>query len=180
MDHERGAGPHVRRHRRDRHERAERADQPRVAGGRVEGGDGRLATARLPGVGSFRERCAAARVSGYEELAEIDINDPALQSKIGSFGVVNCTGIFYHLPSPVAAFENLRQVVDEYLVVNTVTVPETIENASGTLAFRGSVALFLPGVDERERAILREHYQAKFEWAFDDVAPRLGDRARTT
>jgi SAM-dependent methyltransferase len=128
----------------------------------------------------FRERCAAEGVSGYEEFSEVDINDPALADKIGSYDVVNCTGIFYHLPSPVNAFENLREVVGEYLVVNTVTVPERIENSAGALEFHGSVALFLPGIDEHEREVLRKHYGAKFEWSIDDVAPLLHDQTMTT
>jgi hypothetical protein len=129
--------------------------------------------------GLFREKCAARGVSGYEEFAEIDINDPALAQKIGEFDVVNCTGIFYHLPSPVTAFEHLRQVVGEYLVVNTVTVPEKIENQAGKLEFRGSVALFLPGLGERERAVLREHYGTKLELSIDRVAARLSDQEQT-
>lgn len=124
----------------------------------------------------FREVCASKGISDYRELASIDINDPELVQKVGTYDVVNCTGIFYHLPSPLAAFENLRGVVGEYLIINTVIAPEVIENQSGRLEFPGSVALFLPGIGEQERSILGEHYRAKFGLLIDGFAPRIRDQ----
>jgi hypothetical protein len=121
----------------------------------------------------FRKICADKKITNYQEIASIDINDQNLLNKIGSYDLVNCTGIFYHLPSPLLAFDNLAKVVNQYLIINTVTVPEKIENQFGQLNFSGSLAMFLPGINEQERKILREHYQRKFGWSIDDVAPPI-------
>ncbi|MEO8070599.1 MAG: hypothetical protein ABI652_04300, partial [Acidobacteriota bacterium] len=43
--------------------------------------------------------------------------------------------------------------------------------------FTGNVALLLAGLSERERAILRAHYDGRFSWKFDDVAPPLDAQA---
>jgi hypothetical protein len=125
---------------------------------------------------TFREICARKGISEYRELASIDINDPELARKTGTYDVVNCTGILYHLASPLAALENLRAVVGEYLIINTVIVPGVIENHCGRLEFPGSVALFLPGIGEHERDVLREHYRSKFGFSIDDIAPRLSEQ----
>ena len=39
----------------------------------------------------------------------------------------------------------------------------------------GSAALFLPGIGEAERAVLRLHYQTKFGWDLNMMAPRADD-----
>ena len=124
----------------------------------------------------FRKMCAEKGVADYREIASVDINDLQLREKVGTHYLVHCTGVLYHMPSPLLAFANLANIVEKYLIVNTVTVPETIQNAYGTLHFPGSVALFLPGISEQERSILREHYHTKFEWPIDAIAPRLSDQ----
>jgi SAM-dependent methyltransferase len=124
----------------------------------------------------FREICASKGISEYRELPSIDINDPELVGKVGTYDVVHCTGIFYHLPSPLAAFENLRRVVGEYLIINTVIAPGVIENRLGRLEFPGSLAVFLPGISEHERSVLGEHYRVKFGFSIDSFAPRISDQ----
>jgi hypothetical protein len=76
----------------------------------------------------------------------------------------------------VLGFDNLRKVVGKYLITNTITVPPVIENEHGRLDFKGSTALFLPGIGEHERRILGLHYQRKFNLKIDDIAPRFGDK----
>ncbi len=92
----------------------------------------------------FRKKCAELGVSGYGEIPSTDINDPNLYEKMGSYDVVHCTGIFYHLPSPLLAFENLAKTVDKYLIINTITIPDTITNKFGTLNYSGSLAYSFP------------------------------------
>lgn len=121
----------------------------------------------------FDEKCAAAGVTGIGRYENIDITSPSLQDVLPAFDVVHSTGIFYHLPSPVSALDTLQRVVGQYLIINTVTIPSRIENTAGTLEFPGNVALFLPGMSDRERAILRAHYDGRYGWKVDDVAPSL-------
>lgn len=124
---------------------------------------------------TFEKKMAEAKLSGYDRYDNVDINDPLLHEKIPRFDVVHCTGIFYHLANPVLALHNVRQIVGEHLIINTVTIPEKVENENGSLTFDGNTALFLPGISEHERSVLRLHYQKKFVWDLNDVAPRLGD-----
>jgi hypothetical protein len=126
----------------------------------------------------FNKKCADAGLDDVARYEHVDIADSSLSTKLPRFDVVHCTGIFYHLPSPVSAFENLQSVVGRYLIVNTVTVPERIETASGSLTFSGNVALFLPGMSDRERRILAQHYDGRYSWAVDDVAPPLERQAQ--
>lgn len=127
----------------------------------------------------FRSICTKKGISNFQAIPSIDINDPELYEKVGSYYLVHCTGIFYHLPSPLSAFENLANIVEKYLIVNTVTVPERIENKFGALNFPGSLAVFLPGITESERSILREHYQNKFGWTIDNFVPPLKGQEKT-
>lgn len=128
----------------------------------------------------FNQKCAAAGVTAVDRYENVDIADPALATTLPRFDVVHCTGIFYHLPSPVSAFDTLQAIVGRYLIINTVTIPERIDNAAGSLEFHGNVALFLPGVSDRERAILSAHYDGRYQWLFKDVAPALDAQAAAT
>ena len=122
---------------------------------------------------TFDRKCASAGITDVDRFENVDITSPRINELIPSYDVVHCTGIFYHLPSPVAAFETLRRVVGRYLIINTVTIPNRVETTAGTLEFPGNVALFLPGLSPMERTILAEHYDGRYGWKLDDVAPPL-------
>jgi len=121
----------------------------------------------------FANKAADAGLTDFDRFDQVDITSSHVSERLPIFDVVHCTGIFYHLPNPVGALENLRRVVGRFLIINTITVPDRIENPVGALDFTGNVALFLPGLSARERQILRAHYESKFSWKFDDVAPPL-------
>lgn len=126
----------------------------------------------------FRGICLKNNLKNYQEVPSTDLNDPHIYEKIGSFYLVHSTGIFYHLPAPLATFQNLAKLVDKYLIVNTVTVPSRIENQYGVLNFSDSTAAFWPEFSDRDRAIWREYYANKFGkwgWTINDVAPQLDD-----
>jgi 2-polyprenyl-3-methyl-5-hydroxy-6-metoxy-1,4-benzoquinol methylase len=123
--------------------------------------------------GLFHKKCEQENVKDYRCIAGIDIHDPLLLQKVGQYDFVHCTGIVYHLPNPVAALENLRHIVKEYLIINTVIVPPRIETEEGCLEFKGSVALFMPGLSSRERQILNSYYLNKYNFGVDYMAPAL-------
>ena len=126
----------------------------------------------------FNEKCAAAGITDIDRYENVDITSPQLPLRLPCFDVVHCTGVFYHVPSPVTALDMLRQIVGKHLIINTITVPQRVETALGTLEFNGNVALFAPGLSQREREILRAHYDSKFtDWTLDDVAPTLEAQA---
>ena len=126
---------------------------------------------------TFDGTLVAAGVPGVDRFENVDITRPDLTDRLPTFDVVHCTGIFYHLPNPVDALRTLDGVVGTHLIINTVTVPAQVENADGRLDFSGNVALFLPGINAHERAVLGTHYKAKFGWSIDDVAPPLEAQA---
>lgn len=126
----------------------------------------------------FRRICVQKGVSSYKEITSIDINDSQLCQKVGSYYLLHCTGVLYHMPSPLLAFENLATIVERYLIINTITVPKRIENQYGVVNFSDGVAVFLPGISEYERSVLREHYRTKFGWSIDDLAPRVEDHEK--
>lgn len=127
---------------------------------------------------AFHEKMAGLGVprDGYESHAEVDVTRPDLPERLPAFDVVHCTGILYHCPDPVAALHNIRRITGRWLIVNTVICPERLENDAGALALPEGGALFLPGLSEHARAVLRRHYQVRLGWSpdygLDYVAPR--------
>jgi len=124
---------------------------------------------------AFREKMQRLGVSGFSEYEKIDIRDKAQLASLPGFDVVHCTGIVYHLPDPVMGVYNVCQLAGQWLIINTVVVPEQIKNKNGTITTEGSRALFLPALSESERAVLKLYYETKFGWSIDNNAPRLND-----
>lgn len=126
----------------------------------------------------FHERMAELGIprEAYGSHAGVDITRPDLAERLPAFDVVHSTGILYHCPDPVTALHNLRRVTGRWLIVNTVVCPRRVENAAGALALPEGAALFLPGLSEAERDVLRLHWQTKLDWSpdygLDYVAPR--------
>jgi len=124
----------------------------------------------------FKKKCEIENVKDYSSIDKIDINNSELLSKVGKYDIVYCAGIVYHLPNPVWGVHNLSRIVNEMLIINTVILPQQIENSKGKLEFSGSESLFLPGLNDNEREILNDHYVNKFNMTIDYMAPRLDDK----
>lgn len=123
--------------------------------------------ARMQGMGIARD--------AYEAVAGADVTKPGLPDLLPGFDVVYSSGIIYHCPDPMSAVHTLARTAGRWLIVNTVILPERMETPAGTLSFPGSTGIFLPGMSERERDILRAYYQAKFGWNIDGPVPRPED-----
>lgn len=123
--------------------------------------------------GDFHARMAGMGIepARYTAYDRIDVAGGDLTTRLPVHDMVHSTGILYHLSDPARALWNLRRVTGRYLVTNTVIMPDSIENEHGRLDFRGSTALFLPGIDATERAILRQYYRDKFGWDLNQNAP---------
>jgi hypothetical protein len=107
----------------------------------------------------FRDRCAALGVSDYSEHC-VNLDDPSLREKLGSFDFVHCSGVIYHMPSPLHGIEQLATIANRYLLLGSMVVPERISNRAGTIEFAGGLMLFLPGIDAHRRAIMARHFDA--------------------
>jgi hypothetical protein len=131
----------------------------------------------------FRERCATMGVSGVAEING-SIDGQATVERAGSFDVVCCNGVLYHCPDPIRTLLNLRSIVEETLILGTVTIPETVVTSAGTLETAAGSALPVPALSWSQQAVigqwLRElgdvDIQADgitngVEWDLDDYSP---------
>jgi hypothetical protein len=106
---------------------------------------------------TFRDRCAALGVTGYSEYC-VNLDDPHLGEKLGSYDFVHSSGILYHVPSPLFSVAQLRIVTNKYLLIGSMVLPEQVTNEVGSLDFSGGVMLLVPAIDPRRRSILARHF----------------------
>ena len=106
---------------------------------------------------AFEERCAARGVTGYASVHG-DLNDDAALEALGRFDLVHCSGVLYHVPSPMQTLEKLARLTGRHLLLGACTVPERIENAAGSLDFSDGRMLFIPALDGQAKAVLAAHY----------------------
>ena len=116
-------------------------------------------------------------VTGIKEYEETNIDDPALLDLLGQWDMVHSTGILYHVPNPIHTLLNLRRLVRRYLIVNTVIVPEIIENTAGRLCFPASSVALFAALRGSERAVLAQHYADQFGLPLDELAPERNEGA---
>ena len=121
--------------------------------------------------GRWRKETAAQGIGGIEEFQRANIDDPALPQILGRWDIVHSTGILYHVPNPVHSILNIRRVARRWLILNTVIVPEVIENAAGTLRFPACAVALFAALRGQERAVLAEHYRGQFGMEIDSLAP---------
>jgi hypothetical protein len=126
----------------------------------------------------FRQATQAFGLSEIDCRPGLDVNDVGFPQALGRFDIVHATGLLHHCPHPVHSLLNLRRAVGEYLITNSLVIPEVVENAEGCVRFPAASALFLPALRGRERAVLRRHYLDRFQVDLDLHAP-LSDRGIT-
>ena len=63
------------------------------------------------------------RESGVE-FVKADATDPVLVDEIGTFDVVWCAGLLYHVPNPLGLIENLRRICDQTLILESLVIPD--------------------------------------------------------
>lgn len=56
--------------------------------------------------------------------------------------------------------ENLYKITDEYLILTSMTVPETIKTDAGVLELGDAQALFVPALGDAQRTILTRHFDS--------------------
>lgn len=119
----------------------------------------------------FREATRVHGIAGIDLRPGLDMGQADFPEQLGRFDIVHATGLLYHAPNPLLSLLNLRRVVGEYLITNTVIVPDRLENAEGSVSFPAASALFLPALRGRERAVLRRYYLDRFQVDLDIHAP---------
>jgi SAM-dependent methyltransferase len=106
----------------------------------------RHGAARVVGLDSAEpttEFCARNReLSDVVEFVRGDINDPGSVDLVGSFDVVFCAGVLYHMPNPLFTLAHLRRICDDTLILASPTIAE---------GRAPQAAVFLPYLDSSER-----------------------------
>jgi len=72
-----------------------------------------------------------------------DLHAPETPERVGTHDVVWCTGLMYHTPSPMLAWERLAAMSREYVIIGTKTVPE-VPGIPGA-------AILFPALGDEER-----------------------------
>lgn len=106
----------------------------------------------------FSERMEQLSISGYESVSG-SILDIGESSDPPRYDVVHCTGVLYHMPDPIRFLSALRKITGEYLILGSAVTATRVDGASGTLEVPSSSALFVPALQDRERAILQEYWR---------------------
>ncbi|MFC7399559.1 hypothetical protein ACFQU1_20310 [Chelatococcus sp. GCM10030263] len=105
----------------------------------------------------FEQRAKDLGYTNYDSK-HVNLDDPQIQGTLGRFDFVHCSGIIYHVPSPVYTLDRLASVTTKYLLLGSMVVPEKVENQFGSLDFTGGRTVFIPGMDDQVRAIMAEHF----------------------
>jgi hypothetical protein len=100
----------------------------------------------------FEARCKDRNVSGYKCISA-DATRAGLREQTGTFEVVHCSGVIYHVPDLVGFLTNLMSITTRHLIVQSMVVPEYIENEFGILDLSGGHCLFIPLMSETQRKI---------------------------
>ena len=104
----------------------------------------------------FDERMQLLKIECKNIVADATASD--FSNKVNRYDVVYCSGILYHLPSPYQMLSNLRKIVNEYIILVSMTIPNRIENEGGVIELYGGLSLFAPSLNESQRNILRRHF----------------------
>lgn len=107
----------------------------------------------------FEERCRERDLENYRKLQE-DVNrlDP---DQTGTFEMVHCSGVLYHMPDPVSTILRLRSVTERYLILSSAVVPDRITTSEGAdLHLPSGCALFVPALGGAVAEALRQHWSA--------------------
>jgi hypothetical protein len=101
---------------------------------------------------------AGLGLKGYETY-RADATNPSALAAAGTFDVVHCSGIIYHLPNPYQLITSLRSVTNRHLILASMVVPEVIKNDAGVVDLDGGRAVFLPALAGPARTVVARHFE---------------------
>lgn len=108
-----------------------------------------------------RNRAEGGRV----RFVQADLNDPELPARLGSFDVVFCSGVLYHVPNMQQSLDQLRRLCRDTLILATASITEReTPNA----------AVFLPYMDPAAREALNFWGRYRKTGLDSDIIPERG------
>lgn len=89
----------------------------------------------------------AENAHGREQVKFVqgDINEAAIARALGTFDVVFCSGVLYHVPNPLFTLARLRSICRELLILGSSTIAELGQSQG---------AVYYPHLDARARGAL--------------------------
>jgi hypothetical protein len=87
---------------------------------------------------------------------QIDICRPEAPAALGTYDIVHCAGLMYHVPDLFSFIGNLCAVANEYLLLSSVVMPDVVSNEKGTIEFGPDVSYLTPVLSDANREIVLE------------------------
>ncbi|MEG5063600.1 tetratricopeptide repeat protein [Microcoleus sp. B3-A4] len=106
----------------------------------------------------FHDRMTSLNIANYHCINQ-DITQIQLADIGEPYDVVHCAGVLYHHPHPLQILVALRQITREHLVFTSAITQEVIENELGRYEIPASGVMFIPALDDAERAILTAYWR---------------------
>ncbi|MEG4346571.1 tetratricopeptide repeat protein [Microcoleus sp. A003_D6] len=106
----------------------------------------------------FRDRMTSLNIVNYHCISQ-DITQIKLAEISEPYDVVHCAGVLYHHPHPLQILVALRQITREHLIFTSAITQEVIENELGRYEIPASGVMFIPALDDAERAILTAYWR---------------------
>jgi len=116
-----------------------------------------------PATDEFHRRNADQSIT----FVQGDVNDPRLRESLGTFEVVFCAGVLYHMPNPLWTLERLRDLTGSTLILSTARIAERSDAPQG--------AVFFPHLTPEERTALQYPSSSGVKVGLDtDYVPDAG------
>jgi hypothetical protein len=106
----------------------------------------------------FRDRMTSLNITNYHCISQ-DITQIKLAEIGEPYDVVHCAGVLYHHPHPLQILVGLHQITGKHLILTSAITQQVIENEWGRYEIPASGVIFIPTLDEVERAILKAYWQ---------------------
>lgn len=106
----------------------------------------------------FHDRMTSLNIANYHCINQ-DITQIQLADIGEPYDVVHCAGVLYHHPHPLQILVALRQITREHLIFTSAITQEVIENEWGRYELPASGVMFVPALDDAERAILTAYWR---------------------
>jgi len=106
----------------------------------------------------FCDRMTSLNIASYHCISQ-DITQIKLAEIGKPYDVVHCAGVLYHHPHPMQILVGLHQITGKHLILTSAITQEVIKNEWGCYEIPASGVIFIPALDEAERAILKAYWQ---------------------
>jgi hypothetical protein len=120
------------------------------------------------------QKCSECGMVDLERYPGFDLMTLGSETRLGSFDVVNSTGIMYHCADMLGYMRKLRAVTSKFAITSMVTMPPVLENENGRFETPPGACVFLPSLNESQRRVLQLHYDRKFinMLSLEKISPR--------